>query len=111
MDTKSGHRDLDTLGQSPYPRFGLRAAVLENFAALKQARGMLWPWTEIAQALGLPPSQGRKLGVVYRRVEKQLAAGKVKLPQKPRIRQNSIADTAKHSNSVGNKGFINLDEV
>lgn len=111
MDTKPCHRDLDTLGQSPYPRFGLRAAVLENFAAMKQARGMLWPWAEIAQAMGFSPKQGRELGVVYRRVEKQMAAGNLKLPQKPRIRQTSVADTAKRSNSVGNKGFINLDEV
>lgn len=84
--------------------------MLKNFNELKQARGMLWPWAEIAQAMGLPARQGRELGVVYRRIEKQIAAGKLKLPQQQPTRRRSL-ENADRSNSSNKSGFINLDKV
>lgn len=71
--------ELSEMTRRVNPRRGLQALVLEHYAEVRAARQHLWSWAEIADALGVA-GQGAHLCRAYLRVDRQVEAGRLKVP-------------------------------
>ncbi len=108
--------ELDKLIQSgPDPRFTIKSRVLARFDDIRMARGLLRTWADITVALGLPRERWRDVSACFRRVEKAVESGKLRLPkakQRSPILDDSPRNRRQTNTGVGGaSNFINLDEV
>ncbi|OFC60529.1 hypothetical protein BAE30_07930 [Acidithiobacillus caldus] len=108
--------ELDRLIQSgPDPRFTIKAKVLSRFDDIRTARGLLRTWADITVALGLPRERWRDVSACFRRVEKAVESGKLRLPKAKQ--RSSILDESPRNRRQTNTGaggasnYINLDEA
>lgn len=72
--------DLVARGVNP-SRHGWQSLLLENYQQIINARGLLWTWKDIAEALDIPEEKKGDLGKAFRRIDAGIRTGKVMVPK------------------------------
>ncbi len=72
--------ELEQLIRSgPDPRFKIKSRVLARYQDITAARTLCHTWESITLALGLPSSRWRDVAATYRRIQKGVETGRIKL--------------------------------
>lgn len=72
--------DLVARGVNP-ARHGWQSLLLENYEQIMNARGLLWTWKDIAEALDIPEEKKGDMAKAFRRIEAGIRTGKVMVPK------------------------------
>lgn len=71
--------DLVARGVNP-SRQGWQSLLLENYQQILNARGLLWTWKDIAEALDIPEEKKGDLSKAFRRIDAGLKSGRFVKP-------------------------------
>ena len=65
----------------PNARYTVKVLVLDRFTDITTARQLMYPWADIAEALGYPRQSWKTLSAAYKRVDAGLKAGRLVKPK------------------------------
>ncbi|MHB1320810.1 MAG: hypothetical protein ACYCY0_04510 [Acidithiobacillus ferrivorans] len=86
--------DLVARGVNP-SRHGWQSLLLENYKQIINARGLLWTWKDIAEALDIPQEKKGDLGKAFRRINAGIRTGKVMVPKAGKTTANAGLHSAR----------------